>query len=164
MTSSMTQDDSPRMENVAQQAFASYQHEFSVALERSAEVLRHAIAVAQQSIVQQLSQGGVGQLQADVPTASQPRVEPITAKAVDAVFARAKEMLDQVERASAEAQVGPHTQPANPPVPEKPSDAAPADPLAATNLLMSQATEFLNAAMETVLQAINRRPGGTGTG
>jgi hypothetical protein len=151
-----------------QQAFTSYQKQFQAALEESADLLRQAISTAQQSISERLEPAMLEQAQSNLTKAVEFRPEPITAKAVDEAFARASQIWEKVEAASAPARPLPNAQEPVPAgeglveeapsglVADKPAGEPPADPLAATQSLIAQATQSLNSAMEAVLQAMNR--------
>jgi hypothetical protein len=152
------------MEAELQHAFASYQEEFKLVLEESAQALRRVISAAQHSIAEQVTQGGPEQFQPSAAQTPTPPLKPITAEVVEEAFTKAKNMLDQMERASVDAQAGPPFAQTTEPPPEMPSGPAASDPLTASDYLMTQATQSLNAAMDAIVQAMNRRPSGPPTG
>lgn len=151
-----------KMDDELQRAFTSYQKQFKAALEESAEMLRQAIVTAQQSIADQLEPGLLEQAQANLTKAVEFRSEPVTAKAVDQAFARARDVWDKVESAAAQAQPGLDVSEPALPAAEHRAEPVPADPLAATQSLISNATQSLNSAMEAVMKAMNSRAVGLG--
>lgn len=150
------------MDDDLQHAFASYQEQFKAALDESAETLRQTISAAQQAISDQLDAGLLEQAKAGLARAVEFQAKPITADAVNEAFARARDVWDKVEAAAAETHAGLSEPPAAMPETEKPVETPPADPMAATQSLISQATQSLNSAMEAVIQAMNRPPRGPG--
>lgn len=156
MNSSEAQPSGHKIENNLQQDFTSYYQDYMAALEKSAETLRNAISVAQQSITAHLNQDGLGQpeVQARIPNGLDNQMQPITAQAVNDAFARAKAVLEQAERATAEAPVGGYTPQVQLPATEQPTTEIPADPLVAANFLVSQATKSLSSAMDGILKAM----------
>lgn len=156
MNSSEAQPSGHKMENNLQQDFTSFHQDYMAALEKSAETVRNAISVAQQSITAHLNQEGPGQpeAQAHIPNGLDNQVQAITVQAVNEAFARAKAVLEQAEHATAEAPVGVYTPQAPLPATEQPTAKVPADPLVATNFLVSQATKSLSSAMDGILKAM----------
>lgn len=152
-TSSEIKDDAPED---LQGLVASYQQQFRAALEKSGELLSQALS-AHLSIYDQVNQESSGQLQPNIGIAPEAQFKPPTAEVVDKAYRRAKEMFDEIERASGPAQSGSHSPQMVLPGSEKRPGPAIEDPLAASALLMSQATQHLNTAMESVLQAMDQR-------
>lgn len=142
------------MPNDLQQVFNTYQQEFKVAMERAAGTLRNAIAAAQGTISAQLKQSGLELPQQATATSPGPVSQPATAEIVDQAFAWARQIWESMEVGLTETRVAPDAYgsaggPVNPPGP------VPTDPLAASGLLMSHATDSLNDAMESIIQAMN---------
>lgn len=132
--------------------------EFKVALERSAEILRQAIVAAQQSISSQLNREALDRLQSNIARAPEIPLKQLTVDVVDEAFKQAKEMLDDLERASAAFQPGEYTPQTAVPAPENVAEELPADPLAATESFMMQATDSLNDAMNAIIRATEKQP------
>lgn len=162
MNSSEAQPSDHKMENNLQQDFTSYHEDYMAALEKSAETLRNAISMAQQSITAHLNQDVPGQpeSQARIPNGLDNQMQPITAQAVNEAFARAKAVLEQAEHATAEAPMGAYTPQMPLPATKQPTAEIPADPLVATNFLVSQATKSLSSAMDGILKAMRHSTGG----
>jgi hypothetical protein len=108
-----------------QKVFSSYQQEFHAALDKSAEMLSQALS------------------------------KPPPSDFVERAYNQAMEMFSEIERASLQARTGSYLPRIDMPTLERGSGSAAADALAASALMMSRATEHLNAAMESVLQKID---------
>ena len=147
-------------ESEYQDVFNRTQHGFRAELEKSAEMLREAIAAAQRSIAGQLSSQTSEAPAAGVHLKSVPAAT-LTADMVEAAFARAREIVGEVERLSVEAQAVPFTPQTLPPLPGGPNEPIPSDPLEATNFLMSQAARSMSRAMDSVLHSMASRTGGS---
>jgi hypothetical protein len=137
---------------------ASSQQHFQEALRGSADLLSKALS-AHMSIYDQMSKQVPEQLPPNI-TNSPAGFLRSTSADVDKVYRQAKEMFDQIERTSGPALGGLPVPPASLPGPDTPPGPVPEDPLAASALLMTQATQHLNSAMESVLQAMDQRLSG----
>jgi hypothetical protein len=149
-------------EHELQQEFFAHQQLFRQAVEESANLLRQAAQAALQSISEQTA-GSVPQSQEPSAT-NEPKVplKPFTPEFVDNAYKRAKEMFAELDKAG--ARVGPATPQTQVPVPVPvpvPVAVPPIFPLpdvlAATATLMSQATQYLNVATQTMLQELDGR-------
>jgi len=145
------------MPNDLQQVFNTYQKEFRVAMERAAGTLRNAIAAAQQSISTQLRESGLDLAQQPaVPSAQPPPAQPPAAQVVDQAFVWARQIWESMEIGLAEGRLPPDAPVSVKGLPN-PLEPVPGDPLAASGFLMSHATDSLNDAMESIIQAMNTR-------
>ncbi len=184
MNASKDPDGQTEMETDFDQVFAAYQQVFAEIVQNATDEIRQAIAEAQQTITAQLKEAGLDQQQPDVaPDAEAPNA-PITSEMVDDAFAKAKEILKQTESTVFESQTDLHAHQENlmhaqqekleemfkqtesttagaPPGSFTPPESLPPpvvpipdDPVAATDQMMSQAMESLNAALVTLFQAI----------
>ncbi|MDQ1638167.1 MAG: hypothetical protein QOF62_1506 [Pyrinomonadaceae bacterium] len=147
-------------EHELQQEFFAHQQLFRQAVEESANLLRQAAQAALQSISEQTA-GSVPQSREPSAT-NEPNVplKPFTAEFVDNAYKRAKEMFAELDPAG--ARVGPATSQTPVPVPVPVPVAVPAifplpDVLAATATLMSQATQYLNVATQTMMHELDGR-------
>lgn len=148
--------------NEPEQVFNAYKQEFRQAMEKAADALRNAIATAQQTISNQLKESGLDQFQPKTSNAPTLPFQPITGEIVDQAFTWAKQIWEDVERGLAQDQAG--VQPLQlTEAFQNPLQAVPADPLAASGFMMSQATDSLNSAMQSIIQAMNDRSSPPGT-
>lgn len=138
-----------------QEAFNTYQHEFKTALERSAEVLRHTITIAQESISEQLTPGGADQSQENPAARLEAPLKQITSEIAGEAFARAKEILEAMEPFSKEEVIEEYVPQAQVTLPNYPPLPVAIDPLAATNVLVAQAKASLDAAVEAVIRSMS---------
>lgn len=149
-----------------QEAFSTYQREFKTALERSAEVLRHTITIAQESISEQLTPGGADQSQENPAARLDAPLKRITSEIAGEAFARAKEILEAMEPFSKEEEMEGYVPQAQVTLPNYPplsrTDKVAIDPLAATNVLVAQAKASLDAAVEAVIRSMSGGPSAPG--
>lgn len=145
-----------------QEAFSTYQREFKTALERSAEVLRHTITIAQESISEQLTPGGADQSQENSAARIETPLKRITSEIVDEAFVRAKEILEMMEPFSKEEEMEGYAPQAQVTLPNHPPLPVAIDPLVATNVLVAQAKASLDAAVEAVIRSMSGGPSAPG--
>jgi hypothetical protein len=144
--------DGDLQENL-QQVFSSHQQQLREVVEESARFLREAVLSARQ-LHQQTVRNPSDHVQAEGANADAGHLKPLTEGFIGQAQRRAQEMFDEIGRASTEARSGVNIPRATGPSLEKPSGIALEDPVAATTLLMKQATQHLNAAMESVIQGM----------
>jgi hypothetical protein len=138
------------------QVFNSHQQQFRAALEESAGMLRDAL-LTQKSIYEQLNQGVANSLPESTANSSDDTLQPFSVEAMQKAYQRAGEIFSGIERAAAGAQAGAYLPQSTLPSFDSPGGNAPADPVAASVLLVTQATDHLNAAMESFMKTIDRR-------
>jgi hypothetical protein len=138
------------------EAFATHKQMLREAMEKSAESLRQALAV-QQGAYEQLNQQVSDQIRPGAPARPDPQFGSLTTEFVANAYRRAREMFEEVGRSVNESQEKSAVATAIHPAPGPPVSPAEAGALAASAMMMSQATAHLNEAMESAVQAMNAR-------
>lgn len=142
-------------EQELQQETLSQQQLFRGAIEDSAKLLRQAAESALKSIREQSHQAVREPLAGSLPSAPDDQLKPLTEQFVKEAYKRAKEMFEGI---------GAGVAPGEPSTPQIPFPLAggPADrwgdeALATSALLMNQATQYLNQAINSVMKEMDRR-------
>lgn len=157
-----TRDADSTAEARLQNVFDYYKQDFTAALNKSTDILRTALAVAQQSISSQLQQLEEQSL-ATSPSAREPQPKPAAADAIEEVFTRVAETLSQLHTASVEA-IGAAQRPsAQAAAPDTQPTNSSQCPIESARTLMSHATQSLDEAIQALLEAMNRKPAGRNT-
>jgi hypothetical protein len=139
-----------------QEAFAAHRQLLREAMDKSAESMRHALAT-QQAAYAQLNQQVSEQAQPNVPGRPEAPFGSLTVEFVGNAYRRAREMFEELQRSVNESQAKSAVAPITLPAPVTPASPAEAGALAASAMIMSQATAHLSEAMESVVQAMNSR-------
>lgn len=135
--------------------FAVHRQLLHQALENSAASLRQGL-IDQQKMYAQFNQGMPQNLQPDVSREAHP-MEPITADFVGKAYRQAREMFEELKRKMIDAQSVSSPVTGSPEQDER-TDQVIGDAQAATDLMMSQATSHLSAAMKAMVEAMDNRP------
>jgi hypothetical protein len=140
--------------------FVAHQQQLRQALASSADSLRRALQ-DQQKMFAQFTQGLP--LHTNVPAETNP-MGPITADFVGQAYRRAREMFEELERKIHEAQSASVSARSGLSGQDERTDQGIEDAYAATDLMMSQATSHLSAAMKAMLDAMDSRLSTTAPG
>lgn len=138
------------------EAFAAHKQMLREAMEKSAESLRQALA-AQQAAYAQLNQQVSEQSQPGEHGHPDGQFGTLTTEFVANAYRRAREMFEDLGRSMNESQAKSAVAPVTHPAPGLPVSPAEAGALAASAMMMSQATAHLNEAMESAVRAMNAR-------
>lgn len=150
----MTDDlkDQQSEQNV-QDVFAVHRQQLHQALENSAASLRQAL-IDQQRMFAQFKQGMPPGTNAE--READP-MEPITADFVGQAYRQAQELFEELRRKMIEAQSVSSSPGSGLPEQDERTGQMIGDAHAATDLMMSQATSHLSAAMKTIVEAMDSR-------
>jgi hypothetical protein len=133
----------------------SQQQLFRGAIEDSANLLRQAAESALKSIREQSHQAVSEPLAGDLPGAPDDPLKPLTDQFVKEAYKRAKEMFEGIGAGVGPG--GPSTPQIPFPPPGGPADRWGDEALATSALLMNQATQYLNQAINSVMKEMDRR-------
>jgi|GEM_PF-2970090 len=139
-----------------QDVFVVHRQRLHQALKNSADSMHQAL-MDQQKMYAQFSQGLPAHLHPNDVVREGDPMEPITRDFIGKAYSRAREMFEELERQMNEAQSGSSSPRSGLPEQDERTDQAIEDSHTATDLMMSQATSHLSAAMKTMVAAMDNR-------
>jgi hypothetical protein len=146
---------SEKEEHEIQHEFLSQQQAFRDAIEDSAKLLRQAAESALEQIRAQSHQAVSDPFGPNAPRSPEGPLNSLTDQFVETAYKRAKEMFDEIGPGGVQSgNVSPQI-----PLPpfERPFAKPGEDALATSALLMNQATQYLNQAINSVMKEMDRR-------